>query len=84
VITPGGGPAASNSCMVSTRATVCCREDSTTTVAHQRGAVGRFRLAAIAVKLNGVIASEALKRRLVGAVSHTRGGADRLLRQDLP
>ena len=55
LITPGGSPAASSSCMVRYAATVCVGDGFHTTVLPiSAGAVGR--LPAIAVKLNGVIA----------------------------
>jgi hypothetical protein len=55
LITPGGRPAASSSCMVRYAANVCVGDGFHTTVLPiSAGAVGR--LPAIAVKLNGVIA----------------------------
>ena len=55
LITPGGSPASSNSCIVSTAASVWVGEGFQMTVLPiSAGAVGR--LPAIAVKLNGVIA----------------------------
>ena len=55
LITPGGSPASSSSCMVSTAASVWVGEGFQITVLPiSAGAVGRFP--AIAVKLNGVIA----------------------------
>ena len=55
LITPGGSPASSSSCRVSTAARVWVGEGFQITVLPIRaGAVGRFP--AIAVKLNGVTA----------------------------
>ena len=55
LITPGGRPAASSSCMVRYAENICVTDGFHTTVLpSSAGAVGRF--AAIAVKLNGVIA----------------------------
>jgi hypothetical protein len=55
LMTPGGSPAASSSCIVRYAAKVCVGEGFHTTVLPIRaGALGRFP--AIAVKLNGVMA----------------------------